>query len=50
MIDLFMESSIDLDPIDLRVLDLLQQDASLSNQALADLRSGALTGAAVLAP
>jgi DNA-binding Lrp family transcriptional regulator len=36
MIDLFMESSIDLDPIDLRVLDLLQQDASLSNQALAE--------------
>ena len=31
-----MESSITLDAIDLRVLDLLQQDASLSNQALAE--------------
>lgn len=35
-IDTLMESSIALDPIDLRVLDLLQQDASLSNQALAE--------------
>lgn len=32
----FMESSITLDAIDLRVLELLQQDASLSNQALAE--------------
>ena len=31
-----MKSSIELDTIDLRVLDLLQQDASLSNQALAE--------------
>ncbi|WP_431101497.1 Lrp/AsnC family transcriptional regulator [Roseateles noduli] len=31
-----MESSLTLDAIDLRVLDLLQQDASLSNQALAE--------------
>ena len=31
-----MESSVTLDAIDLRVLDLLQQDASLSNQALAE--------------
>lgn len=30
-----MKSSIDLDPTDLRVLELLQQDASLSNQELA---------------
>jgi DNA-binding Lrp family transcriptional regulator len=30
-----MEFSIDLDPTDLRVLELLQQDASLSNQELA---------------
>ena len=36
IIERFMESSINLDPIDLRVLDLLQQDASLSNQALAE--------------
>ncbi len=35
-IETLMESSIALDPIDLRVLDLLQQDASLSNQALAE--------------
>jgi DNA-binding Lrp family transcriptional regulator len=33
---LMMESSLTLDAIDLRVLDLLQQDASLSNQALAE--------------
>ena len=32
----FMEYSVTLDAIDLRVLDLLQQDASLSNQALAE--------------
>ena len=32
----FMEDSVTLDAIDLRVLDLLQQDASLSNQALAE--------------
>ena len=31
-----MESSFTLDAVDLRVLDLLQQDASLSNQALAE--------------
>jgi DNA-binding Lrp family transcriptional regulator len=31
-----MESSIPLDDLDLRLLDLLQQDASLSNQALAE--------------
>ncbi|WAC73543.1 Lrp/AsnC family transcriptional regulator [Roseateles sp. SL47] len=31
-----MEFSITLDAIDLRLLDLLQQDASLSNQALAE--------------
>lgn len=31
-----MESSVTLDAIDLRVLDLLQQDSSLSNQALAE--------------
>lgn len=31
-----MEDSINLDAIDLRVLALLQQDASLSNQALAE--------------
>lgn len=30
-----MKSTVNLDPIDLRVLELLQQDASLSNQALA---------------
>lgn len=30
-----MKLSIDLDPTDLRVLELLQQDASLSNQELA---------------
>ena len=33
---LLMKYSDDLDAIDLRVLDLLQQDASLSNQALAE--------------
>ena len=32
----FKEDSVTLDAIDLRVLDLLQQDASLSNQALAE--------------
>jgi len=32
----FVESSFTLDAVDLRVLDLLQQDASLSNQALAE--------------
>lgn len=31
-----LESSIALDAVDLRVLELLQQDASLSNQALAE--------------
>lgn len=31
-----MESSITLDTVDKRLLDLLQQDASLSNQALAE--------------
>ncbi|MFY8117267.1 MAG: Lrp/AsnC family transcriptional regulator [Roseateles sp.] len=30
-----MKSSIDLDPTDLRLLELLQQDAALSNQELA---------------
>ena len=30
-----MKSAVNLDPIDLRVLELLQQDASLANQALA---------------
>lgn len=33
---LLMKYSDDLDAIDLRVLDLLQQDSSLSNQALAE--------------
>lgn len=31
-----MESSLTLDAVDLRLLDLLQHDASLSNQALAE--------------
>ena len=32
-----MQYSIDLDSTDLRILELLQQDASLTNQALAEL-------------